>query len=237
MPIEKHLVEFHPSVAVISNFRDRLFMSVYEKGYPQRAYRNKPNTQGGNPSIAEGDRYYSPLSTLNRELSEEINPDHPEELKFGYTELWAPREDIKLIRDDVLSRIESIKDYFVNIERIGGPEEKMNLPGKGIFSVFYSEISIEAFDCLEYNINTMRRINTEGYAGTFTIDQLINAGKRDPNKISCAHLTPIILNDMFNANIPHPGNITVKYTDKIRNSYEDYLNDNSLEHKDSWLKH
>ena len=236
--MKKHLVEFHPSVAVISNPReDRFFMTVYEKGYPQRAYRNKPNTPGGNPSVINGVRDYSPLSTLERELNEEINPDHPEELKFGYTELWAPKEDIRLIRDDVLAGIRDKIDYFVNIERIGSPEEKMNISGKGIFSVFYSKMSLEAFDCLEYNLNTMRRINTEGYAGTFTIDQLVRASERDPKKISCAHLTPIILNDMFKSIIPHPGNIIVKHTDRVRNSYEDYLNDNDLEHRDSWLRH
>ncbi len=242
MPIEKHLVEFHSSVAVIFSPKvNRLFMSVYEKGYPQRAYRNKPNTIGGNPSVVNGIRDLGPLVTLERELREEINPDHPEELEFGYTELWAPREQIRLIRDSVLENLDinsKFRDYFVNIKRIGSPEEKMNLPGSGIFSVFCSQISQATLDCLEYNINTMRRTITEGYAGTFTIDQLVKAAKIDPYQISCAHLTPIILNDFFFPinRISHPGNITVKSTDNVRNSYENYLNDNNLEHKDSWLR-
>lgn len=78
-------------------------------GYPKEAYRLLANNIGGTPE--RDDRV--PENVLIKEIYEEFDPNPPEEKKFVRKILWAPKKDIRLIRNGLLSKIE--KNVFKDL--------------------------------------------------------------------------------------------------------------------------
>ena len=192
-------------------------MAVYDGTYPQVSYRFSANNIGGNPSPQDK----SPRNVLLREMGEEYDHNHGEKTKFGETVLWAPREDIKFIQDELTTNATAYMDFLMKAKQFSNDPTTKTYTG--IYSAFESEISEIAMEVAESNIRRLRRLSPEGLTGVFTLEELTN----DPVKrnLSTAHATAPILNSFFNANIPYPPELTAEPIGEVRDSFRDYLCD------------
>jgi len=221
----KPTLDAHPSVTIAHCPENgKLLMAVYDAGYKQVSYRFSANNIGGNPSPEDG----SPINVLFKEINEEYNPNHGEKTQFGETVLWAPREDISLIRDRLIDRVVPYQDFLVNAVQF--PNDNTTATYTAIFSAFYSEISEEAIETAESNLRRVRRLSPEGLTGVFTLDELANDLMK--GNLSTAHATPPILNHFFNTNIiPYPSELKAEPIGQVRDAFRDYLSDFSYNEK------
>jgi len=212
--MEKIKLNAHPSVVVV-HFLDDFLFSLYDEGYPKKAYRLSANNIGGNPEPYD----VSPENLLIKEIAEEFDPNHPIEKPHVGKVDWASQEDIRFIRGGLLERIVPMQDFLVRQPEVieGG-----NNPYQGIYSAFYAEVSSLVIGCVDRNIQRGKNIPTEGIAGIYTLRQLENHPR---GEFSTAHITAHILNWKFGSKIPHPKQITAEPIGLPRNTYDDYLSD------------
>lgn len=212
----KIILDAHPSV-VVAHCEDlgQFLFSVYDTGYPRKAYRLSANNIGGNPEPYN----ISPEQVLIHEIAEEFDPNHDKEKKFVGEVNWASEEDIRFIRNGLLGKIEPLEDFRViqNKEIDGG-----NAPYKAIFSVFYTSISGEVIECAEKNIRDGRNVPTEGLIGVYTLDELAKSSR---GEFSTAHITAHILNWKYGSSIPHPKQLSADPIGLPRKSFKDYTTD------------
>jgi hypothetical protein len=218
----KRTVFAHPSVVIIESPQKKLLMSVYDGGYPvSTVCRYAANLMGGNPNAAT----LSPRDTIQREIREEIDPKY----KNWNEKNWAPKEDIKTIRDAVLDNIEPLADFFIHAMHV--KRDNSVKWYDALFSVYQSKVSDDIIHGVEFNLINRKSIVNEGLAGIFTLDILENRGI-----YGTAHGTPLILNDRFGAKIPVPeGVYAEKLSTPIRERFEDYLDE--FEYLESFRKH
>jgi hypothetical protein len=209
-------LDAHPSVVIVhcADLKKFLF-NVYAEGYPRAAYRFSANNIGGN--LEPGDR--SPEDTLIREVSEEFDPNHGEEKRFVGEVVWAPDDDIRLIRNAILGGMWPLQDFMARQTGIisGG-----NNPYQAIYSAFYAPVSVAVIECAERNIRGSRNIPTEGLVGVSTLDDLTNHAR---GEFSTAHITAHVLNWHFGSRIPHPAQLSAEPIGMVRRSYIGYLSD------------
>lgn len=228
----KTTLDGQPSVAIaFCEPKRKLLMAVYDGGYNQVSYRFSANNIGGNPNPGKGDT--GPRVTLSREIGDEYDPNHGEKNKFGQSVVWAPQQDIQLIRDALMKHSVPYQDFLVRTRQF--PFDPTTYTYDAIFSSFLALIPEEAIECAEDNIGNLpldlcKRMSTEGLTGVFTLDQLAN----DPvkGKLSTAHATAQVLNHFFESRnhiftpkIPFPSEMTSEPIGQVRNSYQDYLCD------------
>jgi hypothetical protein len=207
-------LDAHPSIVVVRSLNEFLF-SVYDEGYPRRAYRLSANNIGGNPEPYS----VSPENVLITEISEEFDPNHPiEKAHIGKVD-WASEEDIRFIRSGLLSRITPLQDFFVQQREVieGG-----NKPYTAIYSAFYSEVPLFIIENVKENLKNGKNIPTEGLVGVYTLRQLEDHPR---GEFSTAHITAPILNWKFGSKIPHPKQLTAEPIGLPRRSFKDYLSD------------
>jgi hypothetical protein len=214
--MEKQVLRYHPSVLIIQKDKTQdLLMGVYDDTYPLVAYRNSANLIGGNPSSKDK----NPRDVLLREIAEELN------VNPGKEDYFAPGEDIKEIRNTILSNLLPFKDFFFHFGEIKGGRKEY----KAIGSAFYCSIDRKIFDIAKKNIDNGKRLTTEGRIGVFNLEQLIKGGK-----FSTAHLTAPILGDYFNVNMPYPEEIKFISLSLPRDSFEEYLSD--FNYEEGWRR-
>lgn len=212
---EKRKLDAHPSVLIAySAEADKLLMSVYDEGYPRKAYRLSANLIGGNPEAGDS----SPENVLIKEISEEFNPNHTAEKKFVGLVAWARQEDIRLIRSKLLAELEPFQDFFV----VGGEIPGGNKPYMGVYSTFIARISGGVIELAERNIKDRKNLTTEGLVGVFSIGEL---AKHLKGEFSTAHATAPILNYRFGSSIPYPKALTAEPIGMPRRSFKDYTCD------------
>jgi hypothetical protein len=205
--MDKPVLKFHPSLLIVKKEKTNdLLMGVYDNVYSFVIYRNSANLIGGNPSF----RDKNPREVLLRELGEELNINEENKNYF------APKEDIEIIRNSILSEIIPFKDFFFQVEEIEGGRKQYNAIG----SVFYSNINSKIFDIAKKNIKEGKKLLTEGKIGIFNLEQLIKGGK-----FSTAHLTAPILGEYFKVDIPYPEEINFTDLSLPRKSFEEYFSD------------
>ncbi len=212
MPKQK--LDAHPSVVVVREFNEFLF-SVYDQGYPRKAYRLSANNMGGNPEPYD----VSPERTLIKEIAEEFDPNHPVEKTFVGKVDWASDEDIRFIRNGLFSGLRPLQDFFVQQKE---PIEGGNKPYTAIYSAFYSEVPFFIIEKVRENLRNGKNIPTEGLVGVFTLEDLANSPR---GEFSTAHITAHILNWKYGSKIPHPKQLTAEPIGLPRKSYKDYLSD------------
>jgi len=214
--MEKPILKYHPSLLIVQKEKtNELLMSIYDNTYPLITYRNSANLIGGNPSFKDK----NPKEVLLREISEELNIDSENIKNF------APKEDIKIIRESILSGIIPFSDFFFQVDDILGGRKGYNAIG----SVFYSKINNKIFKIVKKNLNQEREITTEGMIGIFNLEQLIKGGK-----FSTAHLTAPILNEFFKVSIPYPKEIKFSRFSFPKESFENYFKEFTYEN--GWRK-
>ncbi len=210
------MLDAHPSV-VVAHCEDlgKLLFSVYDESYPKKAYRLSANNIGGNPEPYNT----SPEQVLIHEITEEFDPNHPEEKKFVGKVDWASKEDIRFIRNGLLGKIDPLFDFFVMQEGeiLGG-----NNPYSAVYSAFHAPISGEIIECVEKNLRDKKNIPTEGLVGIYTLDELTNSSK---GEFSTAHITAHILNWLLDSKIPHPRQLSANPLGMPRRSFKDYTPD------------
>ena len=212
----KEKSDCHPSVVVAySKDVGKFLMSVYDEGYPRKAYRLSANNIGGNPEPKDT----TTENVLLREISEEFDPNHPEEKMYVGKVDWASKEDIRLVRNGLLGNVQPLQDFMVRQPEVieGG-----NKPYQGVYSVFYTSINGEVIECVEKNLKDKKNIVTEGNIGVFTLGQL---AKSPRGEFSTAHVTAHILNWKYKSNIPHPKQISAEPIGLPRRSYNNYTDD------------
>jgi len=220
------IVDFHPSVLIAySEKNGKLITSVYDGGYPQEPFRFSANLIGGNPNKNDT----SPLSVLEREIEEEVNPWASLTEDVIDRKDWANREDILFIKTALLTNVEEYADfYFHGLSFKKGKVTEYD----AIFSAFFVNISEDVIDCLEKNLRECKKIVTEGLIGTFKLDILEKRGE-----YGTAHGTASILNHRFDAHIPHPEGVRAEILKTpVRGSFKDYLSDSELCYKPTWLR-
>ena len=208
-------IDAHPSV-IIAYCRalGKLLFSVYDAGYPKKAYCGSANNIGGNPEATD----VGPESLLIREIAEEFNPNHPDKKQHVGEVKWANAADIRRIRNGLLGDIRPSQDFFVRQE---GIIEGGNKPYTCLYSVFCALLPIEVIEIAERNIAEGKHLMTEGNAGVFTLEQLTNSPR---GEFSTAHATPHSLNHVFEgAKIPHPKQITAEPIGLPKRTYADYV--------------
>jgi len=106
----KEKLDAHPSGAICCCRKAEKFLfSVYDQGYPKKAYRMSANMIGGNPEPGD----ISPEIVLIKEISEKLDPNHASEKKFVGKVKWASEADIRLIRNGLLGGIQPMQDFFI----------------------------------------------------------------------------------------------------------------------------
>ena len=106
----KVILDAHPSVVVAHCEELKKFLfSVYDNGYPRKAYRGSANNIGGNPEPSD----ISPQGVLINEISEEFDPNHPKEKKYVGAVSWASKENITRIRNELLGTFTNLQDFLV----------------------------------------------------------------------------------------------------------------------------
>lgn len=214
--IQKIELNGHPSVAIAYCEEEKKFLLlVYDKSFDLPAYRGSANVIGGNPKKTDK----NPKDTLIREISEEFNPNHPEKHKFRGEVTWADDEDIRLIRNNILGKIEPYHDFYVIEKGI----LKKNKLSTAIFSCFYVSVSVETIECVEKNIKAKKTISSEGPLRVFTLNKLENHPK---GRNGTAHATAPIINHKFGSNILWPkATISCELIGEVKKSYKDYRDD------------
>lgn len=221
--MEKTKLDAHPSVVVVRSLDDFLF-SIYDSGYPRKAYRLSANNIGGNPEPYD----VSPENVLIKEIAEEFDPNHPAEKMYVGPVDWASDEDIRSIRGELLENIVPLQDFFVTQKEI---IEGANKPYQAIYSSFYNKVSPSVMEIVKKNIERGKNIPTEGLVGIYTLSQLENHYKKE---FGTAHITAHILNWKFNSEIPYPKQIVAEPIGLPRKTFKDYLVD--FEYNDEKLK-
>lgn len=214
--MEKITLDAHPSVIVAHCWEEEKFLfNVYDNGYPRAAYRGSANNIGGNPEAFD----VSPQSVLINEISEEFDPNHPEEKKYVGKVEWASKEDILRIRNELLGTFNYFRDFLVGQQEVieGG-----NKPYTAIYSAFYAPVSSIVIEIAERNIRDGKNIPTEGNIGVYTLEELAHHPR---GEFSTAHVTAHILNWRFDCKIPHPKQITAEALGRPRGRFSDYLKD------------
>ena len=206
----------HPSVVVARcEGSNKFLFSVYDEGYPKKAYRLSANNIGGNPEP----HHNSPEQVLIHEIAEEFDPNHPLEKKFVGAVNWASKGHIRLIRNGLLGKIYPLQDFFVSQKEVieGG-----NAPHTAVYSVFGTSISEEVIGYVERCLKDGRNIPTGGLVGVYTLDQLTNSPR---GEFSTAHITAHILNWRYNSHIPHPKQLSADPIGMPRISFTDCTSD------------
>jgi len=213
--------DHHPSVAIIKSVHKGttyLVFSAYDETYPQLSYRSKPNNLGGNPNRRVHPSDTCPENTLLREiLLEEVDPNHPPEVEFGETGIWAAPSKIRFIRNSITANLRPYQDFLFSAKQFAN--DKTTKTYAAIFSVFHSLLPEEDFECIKECVDRQERVVTEGNMTYRTIDSLL----KGPLPIA-AHATPHILNDYYGVNIPvNPELQTTALNHEPLRTYEDYL--------------
>ena len=204
----------HPSVMVVRSLDEFLF-SIYDEGYPKKAYRLSANNIGGNPGLYD----VSPEGVLIKEVAEELDPNHPEEKMYVGKVNWASEEDIRFIRNGLLAQVQPLQDFLVRQE---GIIEGGNKPYTAIYSAFYAEVPFFVIENVKRNLRNGKNIPTEGLMGVYSLKQL---EEHPRGEFGTAHITAHILNWKFGSNIPHPKQITTETIGLPRKSFKDYTCD------------
>jgi len=212
MPKER--LDCHPSVVVVRGLDEFLF-SIYDEGYPRKAYRLSANNIGGNPESYD----VSPERTLIKEIAEEFDPNHPEEKPHVGKVNWASEEDIRFVRNGLLGNVVPLQDFFVSQKE---PIEGGNKPYTGIYSAFYAEVPFFIIENVLRNIKNEKNIPTEGISGVFRLEDL---EKSPRGEFSTAHITAHILNWKYGSKILHPKQLIAEPIGLPRKSYNAYLSD------------
>lgn len=209
-------LDAHASVVVAHCIESgKLVFNVYDDGYPVTAYRGSANNIGGNPEAGDKD----PENVLIREACEEFDPNHAEEKQHVGKVVWASEQDIRIIRNGLLARLEPMQDFLATQQ---GIIEGGNKPYTAIYSAFYTAVSPEVIELVEKNIRDGRNIPTEGLVGVFTLEQLANHKR---GEFSTAHLTAQILNWKFQTGIPSPKQLVSEPIGLPRRAFSYYLPD------------
>ena len=212
----KTKLDAHPSVVVVHNLETHKFLfSVYDNGYPKKAYRLSANLIGGNPESHDT----SPETTLIREICEEIDPNHLEEKKFVGKVKWANNETIRRVRNGIFADFIPFQDFLVTQD---GVIEGGNKPYTAIYSAFYSGIDSNALVHIENAITRDLTMTTEGSLRVCTLEDL---AKSERGEFSTAHATAPILKHMFDYKIPFPKQIHAEAIGLPKKSFRDYLVD------------
>ena len=208
-------LDAHPSVVIAPcEALGKLLMAVYDGTYPQVSYRFSANNIGGNPSPKDG----SPRNVLLREIEEEYDSNHKEKTQFGETVLWAPSDDIELIRNQLLQNAIPYGDFYVKATQF--PTDPTTKNYSAIFSAFYAKVGKEVIEAAESNLRRCRRLSPEGLTGIFTLDELANDFVK--GELSTAHATAPILNHYFDSRIPFPKQLKAEHIGQVRDSFSDY---------------
>jgi len=211
----KKIIDAHPSVIIAYCKEAKKFlMNEYDSGYSKKTYRLSANLIGGNPEPAD----FGPENVLIKELSEEIDPNHPDEKKRVGKVLWADSENIRSIRNFLLREIKPFQDFYIEIGEI--PDG--NLPHKGIYSVFYAEIPEAAVKIVENSTKNLENLTTEGNLRVFNYDELRFSPRKE---FSTAHATAPIINYKFGLNIPYPSAVHIEAIGNPKRFYSEYLTD------------
>lgn len=214
--MSKQRLDAHPSVVIAYSPKvEKLLMSVYDEGYPRKAYRLSANNIGGNPEPYD----ISPENTLIKEIAEEFNPNHQEEKQHVGRVLWANEEDIRSVRNNLVAKLMPLQDFLaVQKEIIDGG----NKPYVAIYSAFYTEIPEQVINSIDIGLKNNQNFVTEGLIGVFSLNELEDNPR---GEFSTAHLTAHILNWKFGSKILHPIQLTAEPLGMPRKSYESYLSD------------
>ncbi len=219
---KKITIAGQPSVVIAHcDTKNKLLMAVYDAGYKQVSYRFSANNIGGNPDCEKHPTDTSPNNVLVREVGEEYNSHHRGMTKFGETVLWAPKEDIELIKDELINGARPYQDFLVRAVQL--PNDPTTRNYTAIYSGFESEVSVSVIEAIESNLRRCRRLSTEGLTGVFTLDELAN----DPLKgnLSTAHATAPMINRLLGCRIPYPSQLTAEAIGQVRASFREYLVD------------
>lgn len=212
--MEKIKLDAHPSVVVVRSLDEFLF-SIYDEGYPKKAYRLSANNIGGNPEPYD----VSPENVLIKEIAEEFDPNHPVEKMYVGKVDWVSDKDIRFIRGGLLENIVPLQDFLVIQKDV---IEGANKPYQAIYSAFYTEVSPLVIENVKENIKMGKNIPTEGLIGVYTLKQLEEHSK---GEFGTAHITAQILNWKFGSKIPHPKQIIVEPIGLPRKTFKDYIID------------
>tara|TARA_Y100000310_G_C20676469_1_gene813377 strand:- start:1243 stop:1878 length:636 start_codon:yes stop_codon:yes gene_type:complete len=197
-------IDCHPCLLIcVGKNPLEVIMNVYDEGYKYKTYRGSAHFIGGNPSREDN----SPEDVLIREINEEVRKD---ESKGN----WADEREIALIREAMLVN-KAFGDYFVNVDEIPG-----GVPGGfiGFHSIYSSEVEQEIVDLAKKNINSGKRLLSEGSLGVFTIEQLVEMGE-----LGVAHAMGPILGEFLGVKIPYPIGVNVERMEiGPRDSFDDY---------------
>ncbi len=214
MPKER--LDCHPSVVVAYSAMEKKFlMSIYDEGYPRKAYRLSANNIGGNPEAE--DRI--PENLLLKEIAEEFDPNHSEEKQHVGKVLWAPDYHIRFIRNGLMAKVQPLQDFLVRQPEVieGG-----NKPYQGIYSVFHTTLCGDVIEMIEDGLSKQYNFTTEGLLGVFSLEDLEESPR---GEFSTAHITAHILNWKYGSKIPHPKQLTAEPIGLPRKTYRDYLSD------------
>jgi len=208
-------IDAHPSVVIAYEpVSEKLMFVAYDEGYPKVAYRLSVNLIGGNPEATDS----IPENVLIKEVSEEFDPNHPEEKKKVGKVLWAPSEDIRIIRNTLLSNIKPYQDFYTVIGEITGG----NKPHTAIFSTFQTIIDDKTVYLAERSMEDRTHVTTEGLLRVHTLEQL---AKSERGEFATAHITAPILNHRFGCHLSFPSVVRVEAMGLPRRTYESYRTD------------
>lgn len=212
------------SVIIEAEKTGELLVGIYDETYPTKCFRGSINLIGGNHEKEDK----SPLEILLREINQELSSDQEyinnKEASLRYIigewtppqkiKSFASERDISLIKNEIISNIESYKDYLCSFLSFEKRDEFGSLA-----SVFISKIKQEIFELARRNLNEGKSIKNEGLAAICTFEDL------KEGRLLCAWASPCILSDYKNIVIPNPYNVKVKSIGEPRNSMLDYTNE------------
>ena len=215
----------HVSVIIVNpSSSGHLLLGIYDDTYPLETFRNRVNFFGGNQHPED----QSPREIIEREIGEEfrvleVREKTIEESLYATSgrgpgaripEKFAPVEDIKNIRDALLSTCSPYKDFFITAPRryIVGQTPRI----ANITSVYDATLSNDLFECARDHLANGKAIKSEGFATIVSIDDLVSG------KILSAGGSPVILADYLQKDIPNPYGLISEVLGKPRTSLADY---------------
>ena len=215
-------IKIHNHASVIVAYRGREILSnMYDGTYPKEIWRNRINFIGGGQSQEDK----SPRDLLCREIHEEFSLKDREAGAYDQTvsdivgdgqgapiiQNFAPKEDIDVIRNNMLDNLRPYSDFLVSI-----PAYKKKPQFQILFGVYSWEIPEGVFKIAERNINQGKSLVNEGFLTISDLDGIVQGMPLT------AWGTGLILEDFFNINVPNKEGVSLKKLGFPKDSFEEY---------------
>lgn len=209
-------------IIIESENKDEFLFMEYDETYPISIYRKKINLIGGGSELGDT----SPKYAIEREIKEEFSsqPDFSKDITLiqvagnDYTkqriESFASENDIALAREAILYSMKPYKDFIVNIPAF--PHGPLSENYMSLFSIFYSMLSKEIFECIRCNLSSGKSLVNEGFLKIVKKEELILG------KAPTAWALSPTMQDFLKTPIPNHDEVLISYIGTPRESFRDY---------------